>query len=65
MAFGWIPSHEVVDGLAKAALGHSEVDFKVAPGVKDLVVVAEELMLEKWQLRWNNDVKGWLFYAID
>ena len=66
MAFGWIPSHvgirgnEVVDGLAKAALSHSEVDFKVVPGVKALVAVEEELILERWQLRWNNDVKGLL-----
>ena len=39
MDFGWIPGHvgiqgnEVVDGLAKAALGHSEVNFKMVPGV--------------------------------
>ena len=66
----WIPSHvgirgnEVVDASAKAALGRSEVNFKVVLGVKALVAVAEKVMLEKWQSRWNTNVKGRFFYAI-
>ena len=57
MAFGWIPSHmgirgnEVLDGLAKAALSHSEVNFKVVLGFKALVAVAGKVLLEKWQTR--------------
>ena len=71
MAFGWIPSHvgirgnEVGNWLTKSALSHSEVNFKVVPGFKALVVVAKKVMLEKWQTRWNNDVKDWFFFAIE
>ena len=57
-----IQGNKVVGGLAKAAFGHSEVNFKV---VEALVAVAEKVMLEKWQLRWNHDVNGQLCYAIE
>ena len=41
----------MLDGLAKAALSHSEVNFKVVLGFKALVAVAGKVLLEKWQTR--------------
>ena len=35
----------MADRLAKAALSHSKVSFKVVPGFKALVAVAEKVML--------------------
>ena len=66
----WIPTHvgiqgnEMADKLAKLALDHEKVDFKIKPSLSEVFSQLEAKIMEEWQILWDKSNNGRFFYNI-
>ena len=71
ISFAWVPSHvgivanEMADKYAKQGLYHDEPDFELLPDVDDVSNIILDIVMAKWQHRWDTEERGRFYYNIE
>ena len=70
VVIAWVPSHvgiygnEVVDSLARSALGKANIDLEIVPKVTLLYKYITQHISEIWQSSWDTCLKGRFYYRL-